>query len=191
MPTSAALRRLGVRNRLATTARSTVEFSSDAQPAVSGELRVAVLVERRHQPCAAEDWTFRIHDVVIEEPGMGATARLLRDDGHTALFLFPGLPVPLHRDEIEGYRLNLASSTPSWFVLWRCATDDPSHVAVDRVTCSCHEAGRLPDPQQRMAPVPMPPGAVAWLAAFAAANGPVERRERRDSVPSRAPDDRC
>lgn len=171
-------------------AGSTVDAPLEPRLASASDLRVAVLIERLRQPTAWEEWRFRVHDVVVEEPGMAATARLLRDDGRTALFLFPGLPVRLHRDEGEGYHLNLTSPTPSWFVMWRLVEDDPSHVTVEAVTCSYNEAGRLLDAQERVDPVAMPPGAVAWLAAYTAAHWRPEARERRRPQSFRAPDDR-
>jgi hypothetical protein len=51
--------------------------------------------------------------------------RTLRDDGRTAQVLHTGLTVTLHRDEAEGYYLNLSTGTPVWFVMWRCRRGRP------------------------------------------------------------------
>ena len=89
-------------------------------------IRVAVLIEREKAPNRWEDWRFRLVDVVPDDGGFGEAPRQLRDDGRTAQFLFPGLPVTLFGDEAEGYYLNLSSGTPVWFVMWRISDDDPS-----------------------------------------------------------------
>ena len=83
-------------------------------------LRVAVLMERQRQPNQWEAWRFRIDDVVIDEGGFGNVPRVLRDDGRSLLQLHPGFEVALHRDEAEGYYLNLSSGAPVWFVM--CAS---------------------------------------------------------------------
>ena len=75
-------------------------------------LRVAVQIERQASPNRWEDWRFRLVDVVLDEGQFGTGVRMLRDDGRSAIFLHPGLPVTLHRDEAEGYYLNLSSGSP-------------------------------------------------------------------------------
>ncbi|HEY2977483.1 MAG TPA: DUF3305 domain-containing protein, partial [Burkholderiaceae bacterium] len=77
-------------------------------------LRVAVLIERRRQPNAWEEWQFRIVDVLIDSGEFGSAAHTLRDDGRIAQILYPGFDVTLHRDEGEGYYLNLTSGAPVW-----------------------------------------------------------------------------
>lgn len=184
------LRRLRTLQTTPVAAGSTVDAPPEPRLDPAAGVRVAVLIERLRQPTAWEDWRFRVHDVVVEEPGMTETARLLRDDGRSALFLFPGLSVTLHRDEGEGYHLNLTSPTPSWFVMWRTVDHDASQVTVETVTCSYHEAGRLLDAQERVDPVPMPPAAVAWLADYTAAHWRPEPKERRRPASFQAPGER-
>ncbi|OYU95329.1 MAG: hypothetical protein CFE45_19770, partial [Burkholderiales bacterium PBB5] len=113
-------------------------------------LRVAVRIERQHQPNAWEDWRHRIAEVVIDEGGFGDAPRLLHDDGRTAQWVFPGLAVTLFRDEGEGYYLNLSSGAPVWFVMWRVDDDDPARAWPELVTLSYNEAGRLLDAQERV-----------------------------------------
>jgi len=153
-------------------------------------LDVAVLIERRQQPSRWEDWSFRIADVVPDEGGFGDAPRQLRDDGRTAQFLHPGLPVTLHRDEAEGYYLNLASGAPVWFVMWRIADEDPSRAWPECVTLSYHEAGRLLDAQERVDNVPLPPDACAWLQAYVDEHYRPEPRERKRPASFRAPGQR-
>jgi hypothetical protein len=152
--------------------------------------RVAVLIEREKQPNAWEDWRFRIADVVLDEGGFGAAPRLLRDDGTTAQFLHPGLPVTLYTDEAEGYYLNLASGAPVWFVMWRVAEDDPSAAAPEIVTLSYNEAARLLDAQERVDNVPLPAELVAWLGEFTQAHYKPEPKQRKRPASFQRPQDR-
>lgn len=130
-------------------------------------LRVAVQIERLRQPSRWEDWSFRIAEVLLDEGQFGAAPRLLRDDGRSALVLHPGLEVTLHRDEAEGYHLNLSSGAPVWFVMWRVDDADPSRAWPEMVTLSYHEAARLMDAQERVDNAPLPPPVRDWLQAYA------------------------
>jgi Protein of unknown function (DUF3305) len=142
-------------------------------------LRVAVLMERLKQPSQWEDWRFRLHDVLIDDGRFGTLPRTLRDDGSTAQFLHPGFDVSLHRDEGEGYYLNLSSGAPAWFVMWRIDEADPSIAVPQLVTLSYHEAGRLLDAQERVDNVPLPADVVGWLQAYADEHYRPEPKQRR------------
>ncbi|MDH4050619.1 MAG: DUF3305 domain-containing protein [Rubrivivax sp.] len=154
------------------------------------ELKVAVQMERLKDPSQWEAWRFRVADVVLDEGGYGTQARLLRDDGQTAQHLHPGLAVSLHRDEAEGYYLNLTSGDPSWFVWWRVDDVDPSRAWPERVTLSYHEAGRLLDAEERVDSLPVPPSVREWLQAFADAHYRPEPKRRVRPASFRAPDQR-
>lgn len=158
----------------------------EPKPSIS----VAVLIERRKQPSAWEDWRFRIADVVIDEGQFGSGPRSLRDDGHSAQFLHPGLSVTLFRDEAEGYYLNLSSGAPVWFVMWRVADDDPSRAWPELVTLSYNEAGRLLDAQERVDNVPLPTDVREWLQAYTDANYRPEPKQRKRPASFRAPEQR-
>lgn len=153
-------------------------------------LRVAVRIDRHHRPSAWEEWRFTVADVALDDGGFGDTPRLLRDDGTTAQFLFPGLPVTLHRDEGEGYHLNLSSGAPVWFVMWRIADEDPSRAWPELVTLSYNEAGRLLDAQERVDNRPLPAEVCAWLQAFTDAHYKPEPKRRQRPASFVAPDKR-
>ena len=153
-------------------------------------LRVAVLVERQHRPNVWEDWRFRVTEVLVDDGSFGAGPRTLRDDGRTAIFLHPGLTVSLHRDEGEGYHLNLSSGSPVWFVMWRIADDDPSRAWPEFVTLSYNEAGRLLDAQERVDNVPLAVELRAWLQAYADEHYRPEPKQRRRPVSFQSPDRR-
>ncbi len=157
-------------------------------------LRVAVQIDRQRQPNRWEDWRFDIAQVLLDEGQFGTAPRLLRDDGQTASFLHPGFEVSLHRDEAEGYYLNLSSGAPVWFVMWRVserANESETPVATpERVTVSYHEAGRLLDAQERVDNRPLPPEVCAWLQAYADAHYRPQAKQRRRPASFRAPEDR-
>ena len=143
-------------------------------------LQVAVLIEEQRQPNDWEAWRFRIEDVVPDEGQFGSAPRVLRDDGRNLLRLHPGLEVALHRDEAEGYYLNLTSGAPVWFVMWRTDESDPSRAWPEIVTLSYNEAGRLLDAQERVDNVPLPGEAIPWLQAYTDAHyRPEEKKARR------------
>jgi Protein of unknown function (DUF3305) len=155
---------------------------------------VAVQIERQHQPNVWEDWRFRIVEVLLDEGQFGSAPRQLRDDGRTATFLHPGLPVKLHRDEAEGYYLNLSSGTPVWFVMWRKSGGEdgktPPTATPLFVTLSYHEAGRLLDAQEQVDNLPLPADLCAWLQAYTDEHHKPEPRKRRKPQSFIAPGER-
>ncbi len=153
-------------------------------------LRVAVVLERLKEPTRWEDWRHVVAEVLPDDGAFGDAPRLLRDDGKIARTLFPGLEVTLHRDEGEGYWLNLGSAQPVWFVMWRMDDADPSRAWPERVTLSYNEAGRLLDAQERVDNVPLAPEVRDWLQAFTDANYRPEPKERRRPASFRSPERR-
>ena len=154
---------------------------------------VAVVIERQAAPNAWEAWRFRIAEVLVDEHGLGDSGsgpRTLRDDGHTATVLHTGLQLRLHRDEAEGYYLNLTSGAPVWFVMWRIDDDDPSRAWPELVTLSYNEAGRLLDAQERVDNRPLPDQVCAWLQAFVDEHHRPEPKQRRRPASFKAPGER-
>jgi len=153
-------------------------------------IQAAVLIERERAPNRWEDWRFRIADVVQDEGHFGTAPRLLRDDGKTARFLFPGMPVTLFADEAEGYYLNLSTAAPVWFVMWRVDEADPSMARPELVSLSYNEAGRLLDAQERVDNVPLPPALIEWLGEFTATHYKPEPKQRKRPASFQKPEDR-
>ena len=158
--------------------------------AAKQELQVAVLIERTAQPNRWEDWGFRLVDVVPQEPAFGTERRVLREDQGRVLWLFPDFTVALHRDDGEGYYLNLSSGAPVWFVMWRVDDEDPSRAAPHAVSVSYHDAGRWLDAQERVDNVPLPTEVCAWVQAFVDEHHKPEPKKRRRPVSFQAPQDR-
>ena len=153
-------------------------------------LHVAVLIEEQREPNAWEAWRFRIDDVVPDEGQFGSVPRVLRDDGRNLLRLHPGLEVALHRDEAEGYYLNLSSGAPVWFVMWRVDDADPSRAWPELVTLSYDVAGRLLEAQERVDNVPLRGEAIPWLQAYADEHYKPEPKKRSRPPSFRAPQER-
>ena len=154
------------------------------------QLTAAVLIERRKQPSRWEDWRFRIKEVLLDEGAFGVDRRVLRDDGHTAQTLHPGFMVTLHRDEAEGYYLNLSSGHPVWFVMWRTDEAEPSRAWPELVTLSYNEAGRLLDAQERVDNLPLPADVRAWLQAFVDEHYRPEVKQRKRPASFQSPEQR-
>jgi hypothetical protein len=138
-----------------------------------------VRLDRRRNPSQWEAWGFRLADVLVDQGDFGQTPRTLRDDGEHAQFLYPQMPVSLHRDEAEGYYLNLSSGAPAWFVMWRIDDEDPSRAWPELVTLSYNEAGRWLDAQERVDNLPLPADVRDWLQAYADEHYKPEPKRRK------------
>ena len=153
-------------------------------------LRVAVRIDRLRQPTQWEEWRFCIAEVVIDHGGFGKERRVLRDNGQSAQWLFPDLPVSLYRDEAEGYYLNLTSGAPVWFVMWRSDHLDPSLAWPEIVTLSYNEAGRWLDAQERVDNCPLDDGVREALQDFVDVNYRPEPKKRKRPASFVAPEQR-
>lgn len=100
------------------------------------------------------------------------------------------LSLMLHRDEAEGYYLNVTSGEPSIFVMWRF--DDPLADSQDEprpralaATLSYNEAGRWMDGGETVERVGMPAAMTAWLTEYVNLHyQPGQGRKRRGAKPS-------
>jgi Protein of unknown function (DUF3305) len=146
----------------------------------------SVLMRRERVPGAMSKWqTWRwvLHDVVLQEPGHGEGARLLRDSDDIQIWLHPGFEVGLHRDDAEGYFLNATSPRPCWFVLWRM--EEEARLAAEpvavptMVSLSYHDAGRWLDAQESVDQVAAPEPVIAWMSEFAQSHWVAEGKKRQ------------
>ena len=80
-------------------------------------------MQRRPAQSRWVDHAWEPHGVIADP---GGEARLLREDGAAAQWLYPGLKIVLHRDEHEGYYLNVSAPHPAcscsgaWKAIRRC-----------------------------------------------------------------------
>ena len=146
---------------------------------------VAVVMQRR---AVQNRWI----DCVWEPSGVLASdergePRQLRDEPGLSQWLHPGFTLQLHRDEAEGYYLNVSGPAPSVFILWRM--DEDRGLPID-VTVSSEEAGRWLDGGHSVDRVAMPPEIFAWAGDYVENNYRPEPKKRIKPRSFKHPKDR-
>jgi uncharacterized protein DUF3305 len=125
-------------------------------------LVVGVVMAR--QPLASKWASFKWEARgVVASDAAAPGQRILIEDESARQVLFGGCAIELHRDEAEGYYLNLNAPQPKVFVMWRMHGEEPRPHSV---TVSYHEAARLLDAGEQVDAVAMPAGVANWLAGF-------------------------
>ena len=135
---------------------------------------LAVIMQRRATrnrwvSVAWEPWS------VLESDEPQGGPRMLVERADVAQWLYPGFELVLHRDESEGYYLNVSTDSPKIFVLW--IMDAERGVPLE-VTASYHEASRWMDAGHTMDSVPMPPAVFAWVGEYVENNYRPEPKKR-------------
>lgn len=126
---------------------------------------LAVVMQRRPAKSRWAEHMWEPHGVV---PGhSGDTKKLLVEHDGVSQWLHPGFELELHRDEAEGYYLNVVGLKPSVFVLWRMEGEQGLPV---QVTASSEEAGRWLDGGHSVDRVPMPTEIYAWVGDYVEKN---------------------
>jgi hypothetical protein len=138
------------------------------------KLPVAVVMQRRQldNRWQSESWEPRSIIQSVEPKG---PPRLLVDEGGVQQWLHTGFELVLHRDEAEGYYLNVSVPGARVFVLWRM--DEERGVPLD-VTASYNEGGRWLDGGHSVDGVAMPAQVYAWVGEFVEQNFRPEPRKR-------------
>ncbi len=144
---------------------------------------VAVIMRRERIDNRWQPWRWSLADIVPQEDSFGVLPRLLLKDEHEERWLHPGFKVELFTDDAEGYYLNVSTSQPCFWVVWRmeeepALADEP--VAVPQtVTLSYHDAGRWLDAQETVEQVAAPRDVVEWVQAFVDAHYVLEAKRRQ------------
>ena len=133
---------------------------------------LAVVTQRRPVQSRWTDSIWEPHGVI---PDPGGARRLLREDGALVQWLHPGLKLVLHKDETEGYYLNVSGAKPRVFVLWRMEGENA--LPLD-VTVSFDEAGRWLDGGHMVDGVAMPAEIFAWVGEYVEKNYRPEPKKR-------------
>jgi len=135
--------------------------------------RVGVVMQRKSLQNRWVDFMWEPWGVL---PGYqdGAPRLLLEKDG-AAQWLHPGFKLVIHRDEAEGYYLNVSSQRPSVFVLWRMEGEQALPL---EVTVSSEEAGRWLDGGHSVDGVAMLPEIFAWVGDYVEKNYRPEPKKR-------------
>lgn len=143
---------------------------------------VAVVMERRQLSSRWQSEAWEPRSVIPSVEPKGAP-RLLVEDGGVQQWLYPGLELVLHRDEAEGYYVNVSARDPRVMVCWRM--DGERGVPLD-VTVSYDEGGRWLDAGNSVDAVAMPLEIFAWVGEYVEKNyrpEPKKRVKPRSFVP--------
>jgi hypothetical protein len=135
---------------------------------------LAVVMQRRN---ARSRWAGVIWEpvsVLESEEAPGAARLLMRQDDYEQ-WLHPGFELAIHRDEIEGYYMNVSSGSPRVFVAWRMEGETGLPLAI---TASYDEGGRWLDGGNAVDSVTMPQAAYAWIGDYVEKNYRPEPRKR-------------
>jgi hypothetical protein len=141
---------------------------------------LAVVMERR---AARSRWAGVVWQpvAVLESAEPPGAARLLVKQDDYEQWLHPGFALEIHRDEIEGYYMNVSSGSPRVFVLWRMDSEEDAGNARAlplQVTASYDEGGRWLDGGHSVDSVAMPDAIFAWVGGYVETNYRPEPRKR-------------
>jgi hypothetical protein len=135
---------------------------------------LAVVMQRRN---ARSRWAEVVWEPVAvhESDEARGDARLLMRQDDIEQWLHPGYELAIHRDEVEGYYLNVSSGSPRVFVLWRMEGDAGLPL---QVTASYDEGGRWLDGGNSVDSVTMPPAIFGWIGEYVERNYRPEPKKR-------------
>ena len=149
---------------------------------------VAVVMQRRPIKSRWADSIWEAHGVLADP---GGAARLLREAEGVTQWLHPGFKLVLHKDELEGYYLNVSAPDPRVFVLWRMETGNEGEFALPaEVTVSREEAARWMDGGHSVDGVAIPPAIFAWVGEYVENNYRPQPQKRFKARSFQHPKDR-
>ena len=126
-------------------------------------------LRNRWESVSWEPWS------VLESGEAAGEPRLLVDQPDVQQWFHAGFPLVIHRDEIEGYYMNVSSGSPRVFVLWRMEEDKGLPL---QVTVSYDEGGRWMDGGHSVDSVTMPAQVFAWIGEYVEKNYRPEPKKR-------------
>jgi hypothetical protein len=135
---------------------------------------LAVIMQRRN---ARSRWAGVIWEPVsvLESAEAPGVARLLVRHDDYEQWLHPGFELAIHRDETEGYYMNVSSGSPRIFVAWRMEGDAALPL---EITASYDEGGRWMDGGNSVDSVAMPDAIFAWVGDYVEKNYRPEPKKR-------------
>ena len=135
---------------------------------------IAVVMQRRASNSRWVDHVWEPWSVLSGYGGEPGVRQLVNESG-VAQYLHPGFELVLHKDELEGYYMNVSAQDPRVFVLWRMEGESALPV---EVTVSTDEASRWLDGGHSVDGVAMPPEIFAWVGGYVEANYRPEPKKR-------------
>ena len=142
-------------------------------------------MQRRGSQSRWADHVWELHGVLADP---GGAPRLLREGAGVAQWLHPGFTLLLHRDETEGYYMNVSARDPRVFVLWRMEGERALPL---EVTVSSDEAGRWLDGGHSVDGVAMLPEIFAWVGEYVEQNYRPQPKKRIKPRSFQQPKDRA
>lgn len=136
--------------------------------------RLSVVMERRVARSPWADYVWQPHAVLESDEPSGEPRLLMRRDD-CEQWLHAGFELAIHRDEIEGYYMNVSSGSPRVFVLWRMEGEAGLPL---QVTVSYDEGGRWLDGGNSVDGVAMPDAVFAWVGEYVEQNYRPEPKKR-------------
>lgn len=122
---------------------------------------VSIVMQRRalNNPWQSVAWE---PFAVLPQAGEGS-ARVLVEEQSVTQWLYPGMQIHLRVADADGYFLNVSTSEPCVFVLWRMEGERavPCHLTV-----SYSEASSWMDGGEQVDRVPMPRPIYDWVSDF-------------------------
>ena len=131
-------------------------------------------MERRNARSRWADVVWQPVSVLESAEAPGAARRLVKRDDFEQ-WLHPGFALEIHRDEIEGYYMNVSSGSPRVFVAWRMEGDAAVPL---QITASYDEGGRWLDGGNSVEGVAMPGAIFAWVGDYVEKNYRPEPKKR-------------
>jgi len=129
-------------------------------------------MQRRPTQSRWAESVWELHGVLADP---GGAKRLLREEGGSAQWLHPGFELRLHKDELEGYYMNVSAPEPRVFVLWRMEGEEALPC---EVTVSADESARWLDGGHSVDGVAIPPEIYAWVGDYVEKNYRPEPQKR-------------
>lgn len=122
---------------------------------------VSIVMQRR---ALESRWQSEVWEplAVMPEAGEGVPRVLVEEQG-LVQWIYPGMQLGLRVADADGYFLNISTSEPCVFVLWRMEEDRavPCHL-----TLSYSEASSWMDGGEQVDRVPMPREIYDWVSEF-------------------------
>src|SRR5688572_3148239 len=142
------------------------------------KMPIAVVMQRRASQSRWVDHVWEPISVLCGHEGESEPRRIV-ERPEVAQWLHPGFTLVLHKDELEGYYLNVSASEPRVFVLWRMEGRGGSEYGLPlEVTASSEEGGRWLDGGHSVDGVAMPAEIFAWVGDYVEHNYRPEPKKR-------------
>jgi len=137
-------------------------------------MRIAVVMERG---AVKSRWATHQWRVAAVRQDVAGEPRIVIEHESLLQKLYPGFELAIHRDEAEGYYLNVSSEHPAVFVSWR--VDEVTGEGYPFLaTLSYHEAARWMDGGETVDRVDAPVDVIVWLGTWVEENYRPEPKKR-------------